>query len=100
MLSLLVHNHILCTRPDIQVICQLGSETEEFDWLYWNGQRKTVIIIDEAQAPYDNARFRTSFVKTFADARFGSMIAFIRLILVPLPRVSEEKITPMGFAVE
>lgn len=74
-LSLLLHDYILCTRSDIEVIWQLWSETESINWLKWTNREKTVIIIDEAQASYNDVRFWANLVKPVADTRFGPMIA-------------------------
>ncbi len=67
--------HRLCIRPDLQVIWQMWGKTGNINWFKWTHKEKTVIIIDEAQASYDDLRFWASFVKPVAGACNGPMVA-------------------------
>ena len=98
-LSLLLHDHILSIRPDLQVIWQNWGETRDINWFKWTHKEETVLIIDESQASYDDLRFWANFVKPVADKRNGPMIALFGSYGSP-SQGPGRKITPMRFAIE
>lgn len=51
-----------------------------------------MIIVDKAQAPYDDARFWASFVKSVVDARFGPMIALFGSYESPFAGSAKKKL--------
>ena len=98
-LSLLLHDHILCTRPDLQVFWKVWAGRANSDWMACSNKVKTVIIIDEAQASYDDFNFWANLVKPVADNRYGPMIALFSSYGSPVEGRPTGKIVPMRFPI-
>ena len=66
--------------------------------MHWTNKVKTVIIIDEAQASYNDFTFWANLVKPVADTCFGPMIALFSSYGSPLEGRPAGKIGLMRFA--
>lgn len=98
-LSLILHDHVHYTRPDIEVFWKVWNRTDKIDWSKWRYREKAVLIIDEAQASYEDADFWASLVKPVADTRSGPMIALFGSYGSP-SQGPGFGITPMHFTIE
>ena len=73
--------------------------TRKMNWMNWRYRNNVVLIIDEAQASYDNTDLWTNLVKPVADTRDGPMIALFGSYGSPTQGPGPY-ITPMHFAPE
>lgn len=47
-LSLLLHDHVWTTGPDIHLYWEVWDSGRKIDWMEWRYRDKVVLIIDEA----------------------------------------------------